>query len=264
MVEANLFARFVRVIQSYVSGFVGSYEDPERLLDRVIEEMQEDLVRMRQATAKVKGGESQMTAKYKSAQDAADEWLRRAELAVRKGQDELAREALSRRKTYQNTADSLKTQLDLQRKATDQLMGNVRMLESKLGEALSKRDTLKARAASAKASKQIQEFVGGLRVNTSTAWAAFDKMEEKVTAMEAEAESAGLLATPDGLEAKFMALEGGGAVEDELAALKKGMLSSTRKAELPAGRPIADVFASSRPRDALDLELDELRRMARS
>lgn len=70
--------------------------------------------------------------------------------------------------------------------ALEQLNANVRMLENKMQEARNKRETLKARAASAKSSKQVQEMVAGLRLNTTTAWAAFDKMEEKVMAMEAE------------------------------------------------------------------------------
>jgi len=153
--------------------------------------------------------EKQMATKFQAAQNTADEWLRRAELAVRKGQDELAREALLRRKTFDQAAASLKVgcdlghaphtachattlhriahalsggglypeglelgrpvnapvvypaaqqiQLDAQRRALDQLQGNVRVLEGKLTEARNKRETLKARAASAKSSKQIQE-----------------------------------------------------------------------------------------------------------
>jgi len=144
-----------------------------------------------------------------------------------------------------------------------------RVLEQKLAEAKSKKDTLKARAASAKTSKQVTEMIGSL--NTSNAVVAFDKMEEKVRgiwllpagrglpvqgqhpacaqglggrgvagwwphqpqplrgvqvmAMEAESEAIGQLVAGDGLEKQFAALEGG-AVDDELAALKKGMLTS--------------------------------------
>ncbi len=81
----------------------------------------------------------------------------------------------------QENADQLRMQLDQQQKAVDQLLSNTRMLEGKLAEAKSKKDTLKARAASAKTSKQIQEMIGSL--NTSNAVVAFEKMEEKVSAM---------------------------------------------------------------------------------
>lgn len=253
VVQANLFSRIVRVVSSYANQLVSAAEDPEKILDQVVNEMQEDLIKMRQASAQVMASQKQMEAKFKVAQDTADDWLKRAELAVQKGEDDLAREALKRRKAYQDQADGMKQQLTAQQKAVDQLIANTKVLEQKLVEAKSKKDTLKARAASAKTSKQIQEMVGSL--NTSNAVVAFDKMEEKVVAMEAESEATAMIAGGDGLEAKFAALEGGG-VEDELAALKSGALGGGSKpvAALPEGRPL---------KDALDVELEELRKKAR-
>lgn len=253
VVQANLFSRVARLVKSYANNVVSGAEDPEKLLDQVVTEMQEDLIKMRQAAAQVMASQKQLEAKYKQAQATADDWLRRAELAVQKGEDDLAKEALRRRKSYQDNADGLRLQLEQQQKAVDQLLGNTRALEGKLAEARSKKDTLKARAASAKTSKQIQEMIGSL--DTSNAVVAFDKMEEKVLAMEAEAESTALLVGNDKLENKFAALESG-SVEDELAALKRGMISgsSAPVGALPEGRPI---------KDALDLELEALRKKAR-
>lgn len=88
----------------------------------------------------------------------------------------------------QDNAKTMKVQLDAQVKAVDQLKGNTRMLENKLTEAKSKKDTLKARAKSASTSKQINEMLQGL--NTSSASSAFDRMEEKVMALEGESEAA--------------------------------------------------------------------------
>ncbi|MEW5309342.1 MAG: hypothetical protein WDW38_001236 [Sanguina aurantia] len=231
-VQANLFARVVRLFKSTANNLVTSAEDPEKMLDQVVDEMQNDLIKMRQAAA-------------------SDDWLRRAELAVQKDEDDLAKEALKRRKAYQEQSDSLKGQLTQQQKAVDQLLANTRVLETKLTEARSKKDTLKARAASAKTSQQIQDMMGNL--NTSSAVAAFDKMEEKVMAMEAGAESTAILVGGDGLNDKFALLESG-TVDDELSALKKGMAKNAPVASLPAGRPIKDAF---------DMELEELRKKAR-
>lgn len=253
VVQANLFARITRVFKSYANQIVSAAEDPEKILDQVVTEMQEDLIKMRQASAQVMASQKQMEAKYKQAQSTSDDWLKRAELAVSKGEDDLAREALKRRKAYQDQAEGMRVQLEAQQKAVDQLIGNTRVLEGKLAEARSKKDTLKARAASAKTSKQVQEMMGSL--NTSNAVVAFDKMEEKVIAMEAESEAVGMLVAGDGLEGKFAALESG-TVEDELAALKQGVLAGAKApaAALPEGRPI---------KDAIDMELDELRKKAR-
>jgi hypothetical protein len=116
------------------------------------------------------------------------------------------------------------------------------------------------------------QMVAGLRINNSSAWAAFDKMEEKVMALEAEAESSSLLAAPDRLEAQFAMLEGG-TVEDELAALKQGRLaaassSSSRGGQQTQalGRPVSEVLVRepARQLDAIDAELEQLRKRARS
>lgn len=120
-----------------------------------------------------------------------DEWYRRAELALSKSDEELAREALSRRKAFQDNANMLRSQLEQQEKAVQTIVGNMRMLETKLSEAKMKKDTLKARAQSAKSARQINDMVAGL--NTSSALGAFEQMEEKVMSLEAQAEAATLV-----------------------------------------------------------------------
>jgi phage shock protein A len=171
---------------------------------------------------------------------------------MRKGDEELAREALSRKKSYQENADSMKANLAEQEKAVEKLISNTRFLESKMAEAKSKKDTLKARAASAKTNKAVQDLVSG--VSTSSALSAFEKMEEKVMGMEAEAEAVGMLTASNDLEDKFKALEGGG-VDDDLAALKSKMLGDGEKkgGALPEGRPVSD---------AIESELEALRKKA--
>ena len=121
-----------------------------------------------------------------------------------------------------------------------------------MAEAKSKKDTLKARATSAKTNKAVQDLVAG--VSTSSALSAFEKMEEKVMSMEAEAEAVGMLSTTNDLEDKFKALEGGG-VDDELAMMKAKMLGGAEKkgGELPEGRPVSD---------AIESELEALRKKA--
>lgn len=250
-VQMNLFSRLGRVVKSYANSLVSSAEDPEKILEQAVEDMQNDLVKMRQASAQVMASQKQLENKYLQAKTTADEWYRRAELALQKGEEELAKEALKRRKSYKESADQWEGQLGAQRKATEQLIANSRMLESKLAEAKAKKDTLKARAASAKTSKQISEMLSS--VNTSNAFTAFEKMEEKVMAMEAESEAVTLLGVNDELESKFAMLEGNN-VESELDQMKRKLASSSSKAELPPGRPM---------KDFIDLELEELRRKAK-
>jgi phage shock protein A len=112
--------------------------------------MNDDLTKMRQATAQVLASQKRLENKYKAAEQASDDWYRRAQLALQKGDEDLAREALKRRKSYADNASSLKAQLDQQKGVVENLVSNTRVLESKIAEAKQKKDTLKARAQSAK------------------------------------------------------------------------------------------------------------------
>merc|ERR1712216_229016 len=246
-VSANLFSRFTRVISSYANALITAAEDPEKILDQTVNEMNGDLIKMRQATAQVMASQKQLENKYNSAQKTADDWYKRAQLAIEKGDDDLAREALTRRKSYQENADGMKENLLLQKEAVEKLVANTRVLETKMAEAKSKKDTLKARAASAKTNKAVADMVQG--VSTSSALSAFERMEEKVLAAEAEAEAVGVLTASDALEEQFEMLETG-SVEDELNAMK-GFKSGSGGGSLPEGRPVSD---------AIESELEALRK----
>ncbi|KAL0358769.1 UNVERIFIED_CONTAM: Membrane-associated protein, chloroplastic [Sesamum angustifolium] len=215
------------------------------------------VVKMRQATAQVLASQKQLENKYKAAQQASEDWYRRAQLALGKGDEDLAREALKRRKSYADNANALKAQLDQQKSVVDNLVSNTRLLESKIQEAKSKKDTLKARAQSAKTATKVSEMLGN--VNTSSALSAFEKMEEKVLAMESQAEALNQL-TSDELEGKFALLETS-SVDDDLASLKKELSGSTKKGELPPGRPVSSALKFQDPE--IEKELNELRQKAK-
>ncbi|EEF32085.1 Membrane-associated 30 kDa protein, chloroplast precursor, putative [Ricinus communis] len=220
----NLFDRFSRVVKSYANAILSSFEDPEKILDQTVLEMNDDLTKMRQATAQVLASQKRLENKYKAAEQASEDWYRKAQLALQKGEEDLAREALKRRKSYADNAKSLKSQLDQQRSVVDNLVSNTRLLESKMQEAKSKKDTLKARAQSAKTQTKVNEMLGN--VNTSNALSAFEKMEEKVMAMESEAEAFGQLATNE-LDGKFALLESS-SVDDDLENLKKELSGGSK------------------------------------
>ncbi|XP_065868680.1 membrane-associated protein VIPP1, chloroplastic [Euphorbia lathyris] len=248
----NLFDRFARVVKSYANSILSSFEDPEKILDQTVLEMNDDLTKMRQATAQVLASQKRLENKYKAAELASEDWYRKAQLALQKGQEDLAREALKRRKSYADNAASMKTQLDQQRTVVDNLVSNTRLLESKIQEAKSKKDTLKARAQSAKTTTKVNEMLGN--VNTSNALAAFEKMEEKVLTMESEADALGQLATSE-LDGKFALLEST-SVDDDLENLKKELSGSSKskKGELPAARTMASYLDPQ-----IEMELNELR-----
>eukprot|EP00897_Mesotaenium_endlicherianum_P005567 jgi/Mesen1/5038/ME000025S04441 len=268
--EMNIFQRVVRIVQSYANAAVSSAEDPEKLLDQTVLEMNDDLVKMRQASAQVLASQKQLENKYKQAQQVADDWYRRAKLALEKGDETLAKEALKRRKDYEDSAKALKMQLDQQKGVVEKLITNTRMLEGKIQEAKAKKDTLKARAQSAKTATKVNEMLGNL--NTSSALAAFEKMEEKVMSLEAESDALNQLSTDDlANKASFCALFAqleGDSVDDDLAQLKSDLLGTSKKSgELPPGRSTASSSSQSSGISVKDLEieaeLNELRRKAK-
>ncbi|GER51336.1 ATP binding protein [Striga asiatica] len=268
-VRMSLFDRFARVVKSYANALISTFEDPEKILDQAVLEMNEDLIKLRQATARVLASQKQLENRYKAAQQASEDWYRRAQLALGKGDEDLAREALTRRKSYSDNANAMKTQIDQQKAVVDNLVNNTRLLESKIQEAKSKKDTLKARAQSAKTATKVNEMLGN--VNTSSSLSAFEKMEEKVMAMESEAEALNQL-TSDDLEGKVpfcfkyigdileFALLETSSVDDDLANLKKELSGSTKKGDLPAGRTPVSSLKFQDP--DVEKELNELRQKA--
>ncbi|KAK9826835.1 hypothetical protein WJX81_005598 [Elliptochloris bilobata] len=250
-VEANLFGRLTRVVRSYTFFYgdsaVRELEDPRKLLDQAVADMQADLIKMRQTSAQVIATQRLMQERQRGAASAADEWQRRAEMALRAGDEDLARAALTRRKSYQTTADALAKQLEPHTRAAEALFGNIRALEAKVAEAVSKKETLKARAASAQATKMLNEeiagLVSGLRSTSGSSLAAFSRVEERVLALEAEAEASSQLGgvfSNDSLEGRFALLEGS-TVDDELLKLKTDLVA--------AGKPLLPPRASAPTRD---------------
>ncbi len=236
----GLFDRITTVLKSNLNSVVTKAEDPEKMLSQTVNDMQEDLVQLRQAVAQAIASEKRMEQQFNQAQSQSDEWQRRAALAVSKNNDELAREALSRKKSFSETAVGLKTQLEQQRKTVGSLKTNLTALEGKISEAKAKKDLLVARARSAKATEQINQTLG--KVNTGGAFSTFERMEEKVNELEARSQAVAELST-DSLEDQFKSLEAGGGVEDELAALKSqmGVLPApTDTKALPAAQEVKD------------------------
>ncbi len=248
----GLFERVGRVVRSNLNAAVSAAEDPEKILEQAIIDMNEDLIQMRQAVAQAIAAQKRVQQQYDKAQSEANTWQQRAQLALQKGDENLAREALTRKKTNAETAAALKAQLDSQSAQVDQLKKGLLGLESKIAEAKTKKDMLKARVSAAKANEKLQSTMGQL--STSSAMGAFERMEEKVLMMEARSQAAGELAGAD-LESQFAALESGD-VDMELEAMKAQLSGgSVGQSSLPAGRT-----AAATPQDAaVDAELEALR-----
>eukprot|EP00667_Euglena_gracilis_P010376 EG_transcript_10556 len=223
----NLFDRVSRLVRSNVTSLVQSLEDPEKIIEQAVKDMQADLIKVRQSYAEVLATYKRTEVKQRQVLETVAQWQRRAELALTAGDEELAREALRRKNAEQKALDGLNTQLAQSEPVLQNLLNSMKLLEDKLDEAKANKAQLIARAKSAQTVKQVNDMLSGM--DTGNAMAAFERMEEKVGALEASAEVAGLLAEGSTMDKRFKALEGSSAVEDELAAMKRQLTGETRK-----------------------------------
>ena len=191
----GFFDRVGRLFRANLNDLVSRAEDPVKILEQSVADMQSDLIKLRQAVATAIASQKRIQNQAEQAENQAQTWYQRAELALKKGEEDLAKEALSRRKTYQETATALNGQLNAQGGQVEALKKNLLALESKIAEARTKKDMLKARAQAAQAQAQLQGAVGGL--NTNGSMAAFERMEEKVQALEAQGQAAAEIAGAD-------------------------------------------------------------------
>ena len=182
-------------------------------------------------------------------------------MALRAGNEELAKEALSRKKEHDQLAQTFNDQWSKQKASVDQLKRALRMLNDKIEEAKRKKNVLVARKKRAEAQKAIQETMHGLK--DQSAFETFDRMSAKIDQLEAEAEAGAELQeeyTGDSLAHKFQSLERDAGAEDELAALKRKMgLAPAEAPQAPQESVQARVQAPAAPPSAsASKEEDEL------
>ena len=234
------------IIRSFFNDLVNKAEDPEKILEQSVNDMQDELVQMRQAVAQAIAAMKRQEQQYLEADKQATEWERRAMLALQKGQEDLAREALVRRKSQAETASTLKDSIDRQSGQVAALKKNLIAIEGKIGEAKTKKEMLKARIQSAKAQENLNNILG--KVSTNSVSGTIERMEEKVLMAEAKASASAELGM-DEVENRFKQLEQSN-VDEDLAALKAKILTSS---------PAAPVLEPSNP-SSDDAELEALRK----
>ncbi|MBW4554530.1 MAG: PspA/IM30 family protein [Trichormus sp. ATA11-4-KO1] len=229
----ELIKRILRIIRANLNSLIGSAEDPEKILEQAVLEMQENLVRLRQGVAQAIATQKRTERQAGAAQSTAEEWYRRAQLALQQGNEPLAREALTKRKAYQETATALSSQIEQQNDVVARLKKDMRSLELKISEAKTKKDMYIARARSAEASYRLQEMLDSTSATSSLN--AFERMEDKVLQIEAQSEAIAQLGSDD-LQKQFETLESANDIDTELAAMKVQVLNeggNTQQQKLP-------------------------------
>ncbi len=216
----SIFARVSDIINANVSDLLDRAEDPEKMVKMLIYEMEEQLQNARAGVAKALAGEKQLEANLDKNRAAADDWQAKAETAVGRDDDNLARKCIARKKEHEAIADELQPQWEKARKTSDSLTSDLRRLEEKLDEAIRRRDSLIARQMAAEAQKEVQSVAPAFG-KIQRSFTKFDRMERRVEAMEAEAAAAAALSDLSrDLDTEFDQAQKNAEVESELAALK--------------------------------------------
>ena len=230
----GVLSRISTIFKANVNDALTKAEDPERILNQIVIEMNEQLADTKQKVASAIADEKRLQKQYQESVEQAKQWEEKATAAVQKERDDLAREALARRNDHQQLAEEYRIQWEKQKQAVDQLKEHLRGLERKIEEAGRKKNLLIARQKRAKAQKQIHETMVGMK--NSSAFNAFDRMERKVGDIEARADAAAEMADleSDTLEDEFAKLETRDSVDDDLAALKTKLGKETDLAESEA------------------------------
>src|SRR5690348_122896 len=213
----GILDRVSTLLRANINDLIDRAEDPEKVVKQLIADMNSQLIQVKTQVAASIADEKQLNQRYIDNQAKADDWQHRAEMAVEQGKDDMAREALQRKNTFQQTADGFRTQYEQQATQVEQLKEALHQLESKIQEAQTKEELLIARARRAKAETQIRSTLSGL--DQSSALASFQRIEEKVNQQEARAAALGELDT-DTMEHRFQLMEQESTVENQLAELK--------------------------------------------
>ena len=218
----GIFTRFRDIVSSNINAILDKAEDPEKLIRLMIREMEDTLVEIKAACAGAMASSKKVRRQLDTLRDRIQYWEQKAELAVKKGKDHLAREALVEKRRYVDRRKGLENELDEHDLLIGQYQNNIRQLEDKLKAARDKQRLLVQRHIHAHRKMQAQEEIR--RIDSSEAMLKFDELENRIERMEAEADLVNF-GKRTALEAEFDTIGVDEEIEKELQALKTSPVS---------------------------------------
>ncbi|UNC91563.1 PspA/IM30 family protein [Candidatus Contubernalis alkaliaceticus] len=215
----GILNRFTDVVKSNINALIDKSEDPEKMANQIIIDLEKLLGEAAQGVAYAIAEEKRLKSIVEQNKAEMDRWEMRAMEALKVGDEELAREALNKKHSFDSDYTTYYELHQQQVEQVNNLKGNLRQLNEKIEEARRKRNNLIARSRSAKAQSSIAKAMGG--ASSSDALGKLEKMEQKVRQKEAMAEAYNELKTDDSLESRFKEIEKKSSIDHELAALKE-------------------------------------------
>lgn len=212
----GIFSRLSDIVNSNINAMLDKAEDPEKMIRMVIQEMEETLVEVRSTTARIIADKKELTRRNNRLKKQADDWENKAELAINKGREDLAKAALVEKTAVKEMITLVHEDMNKLDAALDQLSLEIEQLQSKLNEARARQKALLMRhdATSSRRTVNAKLYDGSV----DKAINKFEHYERKIERMESEIEAYEM--SGKNIEAEFVALEKEGKIEEELENLK--------------------------------------------
>lgn len=220
----SIFSRLTDIVNANLTALLDRAEDPEKMARLMIQEMEDTLVEVRSAAVKAIADRKELGRRVADARFGLEDWERKAELAVAKGKEDLARAALFEKRRAADVLRGLEAELVQVDEVLGRYEDDIGRLQSKLDEAKAKRKSLEMRAEAAGHSIKARRVLHDARVDE--ALARYDRMHRRIDELEGEAEVLDKGRTP-GLAQRFAELESEGNVEAELEALRRKVKSGS-------------------------------------
>jgi phage shock protein A len=223
----SLFKRLRDMTMASINDVLDKAEDPEKMLNHYLREMEEDLEDVKRAVAKQIASEKMLQQQCNEAEALVKQREEQALKALEQGKEDLARRALQDKKEHAARYAQLKAQYDTAKANADRLRAQLDEMKEEIDKLKNKKQMLIARARSAKLQKSVNDVVSGY--GSDSAAKGFERMEEKVLQLESEAEVSLGMSKDRDLEKELAELDKDDGIEDELAALKSRLAAGQAK-----------------------------------
>lgn len=219
----GIFSRFSDIINSNINALLDKAEDPEKMVRLIIQEMEETLVEVRTVSAKAIADKKELLRRKQWLLDQADSWQEKAELALTKGREDLARAALAEKLQFSNDAQNLDSELDALENSITELEGEITQLQQKIAEAKARQKSLAIRHSTASSKLKVRQTLHSSSVNKTLS--RLESYERKLDELEGRVESYDLGKdaagnSPQSLAEQIEQLAKDEEIEAQLAALK--------------------------------------------
>lgn len=226
----GIFSRFTDIVNSNINALLDKAEDPEKMVRLIIQEMEDTLVEVRSASAKTLANKKEIVSQINKYEADANDWQMKAELALSKDRDDLARAALQERKKSAEAAETLTNELTVVEQQISKLQDEIGQLQDKLADAKSRQKTIIMRQKTVSSRLEVKRTLDSTKVDS--AMGRFEQYERKIDDLESQVDAYDL--GKKTLNDEFAELETGDKIDEELAALKarvKGGTSSSSTSE---------------------------------